>query len=100
VEKKYVTWDWIFGYSPDYTFERKIEITGQEAGIFLQVKKGLISEVRLSGEIFQGSQGKKLESELLHQKHDVNVISELLNKSDLKNFLKQADLGELIKSFF
>jgi lipoate-protein ligase A len=100
VQKKYVTWKWTFGYSPDYTFERKIEISGPEAGIFLQVKKGLISEIRLSGEIFQGSPGKKLESELLHQQHDENVISDLLNSSDLKNILQQSDLEKLIKSFF
>jgi len=100
VQKKYVTWDWIYGYSPDYTFERKIEISGKETGIFLQVKKGLITEIRLSGEIFQGSPGKKLESEFLHQKHDENVISDLLNKSDLIDILQQEDLEKLIKSFF
>jgi lipoate-protein ligase A len=100
VQKKHITWDWIFGYSPDYTFERKIEISGQEAGIFLLVKKGLVTEVRLSGEIFQGSTGKKLESELLYQQHDENVISDLLNRSDLKNILQQSDLEKLIKSFF
>lgn len=99
-KNKYSTWEWNFGYSPDYIFERKVEISGHEIGIYFQVKKGFITEIKLSGYFFQKSSGKKLEYLLLQKKHEENVISEILNQSDLKDILNPADMEDLIKNFF
>ncbi len=41
VASKYATWDWNFGYSPDYTFRSIPNADGQAV---LQVKKGIICE--------------------------------------------------------
>jgi len=43
--QKFKQWDWIFGYSPDYTFKRKIKINKEETIIEFKVHKGTISNV-------------------------------------------------------
>jgi lipoate-protein ligase A len=100
VREKYSTWEWNYGYSPDYMFERKVVVSGYEISIFLQVKKGIITQASLSGDIFQELSGKKLESMLIQQRHDENVIFDILNRSKLNNYFHQDDIKMIAKSFF
>ncbi|MDA3944623.1 MAG: lipoate--protein ligase [Bacteroidetes bacterium] len=46
---KYKTNTWNFGYSPDYSLSRSIETAAFDADLKLQVNKGVISSVKLSG---------------------------------------------------
>jgi lipoate-protein ligase A len=100
VQHKYSAWEWNYGYSPKYIFERKVEISGYDIAISLRVEKGLMTAVKLSGNIFYGSLGKKLESSLLHQKHNESVINEILHQSNIRDLLNKADLDNMVKNFF
>lgn len=45
---KYNKWEWIFGYSPLYTFKKTVNIQGENTQIEFKVKKGCISDVILN----------------------------------------------------
>jgi len=45
VTEKYSTWQWNFGYSPEYSFKRKIKINQTQIILQFKVHKGIISEV-------------------------------------------------------
>ncbi len=45
-DEKYVTWDWIYGYSPKYVFKNKILGTSGEIEIEMSVVKGIIQEIK------------------------------------------------------
>jgi lipoate---protein ligase len=47
VTRKYKTWEWNFGYSPDYIFENKIICQDDEYRIYITVKKGVIEKAEL-----------------------------------------------------
>jgi len=49
-EEKFVTWEWNYGYSPDYEFERSIDEIDDTLSIKVRVKKGVISDIIFSGE--------------------------------------------------
>ncbi len=49
VEKKYRTWDWIFGWSPKYIFRKRFIIGDDELTVWLRVEKGIIKEANVSG---------------------------------------------------
>ena len=49
VEKKYQTWEWIFGWSPKYIFSKKLIIDDDELNVWLRVEKGIIKEAHVSG---------------------------------------------------
>ncbi|KPK86799.1 MAG: hypothetical protein AMS27_04295, partial [Bacteroides sp. SM23_62_1] len=100
VKDKYSTWEWNYGYSPNYEFKRKIEVAAHEIEIYLKVKKGFITEITLSVDQFEDSLRDRLESMLIQQKHDENGIYEILKQSDLKSLLSPADIRDLTRSFF
>lgn len=41
-QEKYSTWDWTYGYSPDYSFTGRALIDGRETSLSLYVSKGYI----------------------------------------------------------
>lgn len=48
--EKYKTWDWNFGYSPDYTFNNNIEFNNKLYNLSLSVQKGIIADIQLDVE--------------------------------------------------
>jgi len=100
VREKFSTWEWNYGYSPNYIFERKVEISGYDIAISLQVEKGLMVKARLSGDILQESLRKKFELLLLHQKHDESVINEILDHQAFEVLLEITGKDQLVKAFF
>jgi lipoate-protein ligase A len=100
VKNKYSTWEWNYGYSPDYMLKNRFELSGHKINITFRVKKGLIVEAELSGDIFREPSVKKLESILLQQRHEEETLKQIINQSDLKNILNPADEMNLMKCFF
>jgi lipoate-protein ligase A len=78
VVEKFTTWDWIYGYSPAYTFKNEVEIDGKTYGVELKVKKGIIQECILSGD-FEYNLNITANS-FIGLKHDYSIISELCEK--------------------
>ncbi|MBL7970039.1 MAG: lipoate--protein ligase [Prolixibacteraceae bacterium] len=68
-DQKYRTWNWIFGYSPRYRFNNKVDTANGEILVSLLVEKGLISEVSVSGAI-SAETGKEISEALLGCRHD------------------------------
>lgn len=100
VREKFSTWEWNYGYSPGYIFDRRVKISGSNIAISLRIEKGLMVEVRLSGDIFQNSLIKKLESLLLRQKHNENVINEILDHQAFEDLIELIGKDKLVKAFF
>ncbi|HBL75560.1 MAG: hypothetical protein A2W90_05380 [Bacteroidetes bacterium GWF2_42_66] len=48
-DEKYVTWDWVYGYSPKYIFRNTISSFSGEIKIEMSVIKGVIQEIKTEG---------------------------------------------------
>lgn len=48
VNEKYSTWDWNYGYSPHYQFQKKQNINGKELAVSFQVNKGIIENTSIT----------------------------------------------------
>lgn len=48
-EEKYMKWEWIYGWSPDYTFQNQWKSESHSLHIEFNVHKGIITEARCSG---------------------------------------------------
>jgi lipoate-protein ligase A len=46
-DEKYISWEWIYGYSPPFSLTRKIKIGGVEYSFKLKVSKGIINEAEV-----------------------------------------------------
>ncbi len=78
VDEKYSQWDWIFGYSPPYTFEKLIGTKYGTVEIKIEVKNGIILNSKVEGEIFGKKGEKEPESVLTGLPHDEEVIKRSL----------------------
>jgi lipoate---protein ligase len=70
VTEKYSTWEWNFGYSPDYHLSNKIKIDNQDVAFLISVEKGSIKSVQITG-IDQGKSLEKILSGIKHSETDV-----------------------------
>jgi len=91
---KYNQWEWNFGYSPDYTYTKKIRHQNKNFHITLFVSKGIILEVRVAGEM-ESEFPDTLKNALINQKHDEIIRSG--NVGEKENSIFAADLAEIFK---
>ena len=67
--EKFKTWEWIFGYSPRYSFQNRTVFNGNEINIDLKAVKGLITEINIQGTYFINEVANELSDNLLNKKH-------------------------------
>lgn len=81
---KYITWDWIYGFSPTFTYKKQDDFKGYQFDLYLVVEKGKIKECKLKSKILSV---EKIESLLLGHRYDYFVLSDLCSEiEDLKDF--------------
>jgi lipoate-protein ligase A len=97
--QKYNTWEWIYGYSPKYSFENEIELEERKAGIFLFVENGLIQSAAISGDFFNADEKHLLSTALIQQKHEEEVIRRIMNQI-LTNQIHDDKIELIIEGFF
>ncbi|NQU85893.1 MAG: hypothetical protein HQ541_09050, partial [Mariniphaga sp.] len=81
---KFTNWDWIYGYSPAYSFKNKMNAGSKVLEVGLEVKKGIIQECQITGDYFPEKKSKLIEKELHYKKHDYPTIKEILDKIQIK----------------
>jgi len=59
-DSKYRTWEWNYGYGPEYHFSNRFQYLGKECSCRLYVKDGIILECKIDGNDELASAGKKL----------------------------------------
>jgi len=98
-QEKYETWDWNFGFSPNYNFKKAIKIPAGFIEIHLDVVHGIIDKVKIFGDFFASQPIELLEQELVGQKHDLNALRLKLSQLDLTQFFGKVTLEEIIAGF-
>ncbi len=100
VEKKYQTWEWIYGWSPKYVFRKSYNLGGNELKVWLRVEKGIIKEAHVSGGPFNYKSLVNFSSSLKGLPHSFRTMEDQL--SILLNDSDEATLSPemLIEAFF
>lgn len=94
VDEKYSTWEWNFGYSPKYRFEKTIAVDSKHLKLSIFVEKGKIQEIELSGDLISTAEKKAIQLSLLNDLHEYHTIERKLKK------LSILDAKLLIDVFF
>lgn len=80
VREKYRSWDWNFGYSPDYTFSSTIRHDKTAITCRIMVKKGMISSISFIDGNGESKKLKSLSDKLIGLPHDPNQLDPYLRK--------------------
>ena len=95
-DEKYATWEWIYGFSPEYTVRKEEKFDGGIVTAHMNVENGRIKEIRLFGDFFGNGEMGDLEETLQGLPLDDNLEA-ALEQIHIDEFMKGISAGELAK---
>ncbi|WP_226063988.1 lipoate--protein ligase [Kaistella polysaccharea] len=98
-KEKYETWDWNFGFSPQYNFKKAIKIPAGFIEVHLDVVHGLIEKAKIFGDFFASKPLEELETLLVGQKHETDAVEKLLQSVDLTEYFGKVTVDEVVEAF-
>lgn len=77
-EERYRSWYWNYGYSPNYAFERSTRTPGGVLDVHMDVRNGVINDIRLFGDYFGVRDVVELEDMLCGCRHEREALEQRL----------------------
>lgn len=78
-KKKYETWDWNFGQSPDYTAKKSCKYEFGVVEVCFSVEDGIIQKMKIYGDFFGTKDISQLEMQCLGVLHEKEALQNVLN---------------------
>ena len=100
VEEKYSTWEWNFGYSPKYNFQKQAKTKGGHVEVNLLVENGFISEAKIFGDYFGRHDTGEFEALLKGLPHSEETLRKLISGITIGEYFTHIEPEELIALFF
>ncbi|MGZ2369160.1 lipoate--protein ligase [Ancylomarina sp. YFZ004] len=101
MDEKYLKWEWNFGYSPKYKFERLISFAnGYILEIELDIEKGRIVRAEILGNCIKMGNINELENKLINVPHHKESLLQELEQIDLNDYFLKIEIEDLIKAIF
>jgi lipoate---protein ligase len=99
-DEKYSTWEWNFGYSPDYNFHKELKTNGGFLEVYLDVNKGFIKNIKFYGDFFCKKNPEVLESILSGIEHKEGTLRETLINVKANEYFHNINIDELVEACF
>ena len=99
-EEKYSTWQWNFGHSPKYNFYNEKKFLGGMVEVNMEVVRGVIEEIKIYGDFFGKQDIEDLEKLLKGKNHNLEDISQTLEKFDLDSYMSNISKENLVEVLF
>lgn len=97
---KYQTWEWNFGYSPNYDFKQGVKTQGGLLEMNMNVAQGIIQELKIQGDFFHIRDISEIEEALKDTPHEEDKIREVLNQFNLADYFRDISADDLIAAMF
>lgn len=100
VASRYGTWEWNFGYSPKYNFNRSFKSSGGHLDIYLEVKDGIIGACKIYGDFFHILEVEELEQALHGLPHEFDAIMNKLKNMPVQRYIQGVSNEEFVQGLF
>lgn len=101
VQTKYSTWEWNFGYSPNYNFRKFLRTENSGTIEFdLDVEDGMIRDIRIYGDYFNLYDTEDIEAALTGVAHQQDSIRRALNIFKIGDYFNNLTLEEFMEGLF
>jgi lipoate-protein ligase A len=97
---KFASWEWNFGYSPKYQFSKALRFGDRELTLHLNVEKGVITEVNITGDILGSRDIHALEKVLAGAIHDPETLRMRLSGIKVTEYITGLDNEGLLAGMF
>lgn len=100
VENKFNTWDWNYGYSPQYAFNKSFKTAGGKVEFHIQAQDGKIKKIKIFGDFFAQKPTIEIEELLTGAPHNKEQINDILAKIDFNTYFNGVPKDEFINGMF
>ena len=101
VRSKYGTWEWNFGYSPNYNYKKILRTEKSGTLEFdLDVANGIILHAKIFGDYFSKFDTAEIEEALAGTSHEDSAIRLALAKFNLSDYFSDLTLEEFLQGMF
>jgi lipoate-protein ligase A len=101
VESKYGTWEWNFGYSPQYNFRKVLRTANSGTLEFnIDVADGIIRDIRIFGDYFNMCDTEEIEKTLRDVPHAEDKIRKALSKYNINDYFNNLTMDEFMEGMF
>lgn len=100
MEGRYMTWEWIYGESPNFDIQKSRRFFGGNIDIRLNIKKGFIENCKIYGDFFGHREVMELETILKNVKYEEKAIRSTLQSIDLNHYFYGITLDDFIDCLF
>ena len=95
-DERYRSWEWNYGHSPDFNLKKTQRFPSGEVDAHLDVKNGVIHEVKFYGDFFAESETEDLERLLVGVRFTRDDIAGALQGVDINRYFSGLDLQTFI----
>ena len=99
-DNKFSTWEWNFGYSPKYQFNKNLVFKSGTLALHMNVEKGIIKEVNFEGEFMTTKDIHKLEDVLVGTIHDPETLRIRLSGINVADYITGLENEVLLSGMF
>lgn len=97
--KYYATYKFLYQEQPFYTNVLKQRFTWGEIEIKLDIKKGIIENLKINGDFFNLEDLKTLEEKFINLKYDYKAINKLINDNPINLYILGASSEDILNLF-
>ena len=99
-DSKFSTWEWNFGYSPKYQFNKNLKFKSGNLHLHMNVVKGVIQEVIIDGDFMSVKDIHALEAVLVGTIHDPETLRQRLSGIQVTDYISGLENEELLLGMF
>lgn len=100
VTEKYSTWEWNFGYSPEYGLQKMIKTAGGFVEFHLNVQHGVIKNIKIYGDFFSRGEISDIEALLQNTRHKEEEILQKLQEVPFRDYFHNVTVEEFVEGLF
>jgi lipoate-protein ligase A len=101
VKTKYGTWEWNYGYSPNYNFRKVIRTEKSGTLEFdLDVNNGIIRQIKIFGDYFSKLDTEEIEAAVTGKSHNEATIRSTLAPFNLGDYFSGLTCDEFVSGMF
>lgn len=99
-DSKFSTWEWNFGYSPKYQFNKSITMAAGRLEFHMNVEKGIVRELKILGDYLSIRDVEALEQLLKGTIHDPETIRNKLAGVRVSEYIVGIENEEFLSGMF
>lgn len=96
MDRKYTSWEWNYGFSPEFNVKQGKRFEGGKVETLINVKQGIIQGIKFYGDFFGSKNPEEVEALLIGKRYMEAEIRSVLAPLNINGYFKGITLDELM----